>query len=218
MAILLPPAPPVPRNDKQQQTAYSNASFWTDWYEKLRTIVNDLATGIDWSNITNTPTTLAGYGITDAAPLSHVGSGGAAHAAATTTTAGFMSAADKTKLDGMTNVTSGTYTPTLTNVANLDSSVAYVMQWMRIGNTVTVGGKIDVNPTAAGLVQLGISLPVASDFTGNFQCGGAAASPGVAGQSAAITGDITNNRAEMQFIAVDLNNRAMYCTFTYTVV
>ena len=45
------------------------------------------------------PTTLAGYGITDAAPLSHVGSGGTAHAEATTTVAGFMSAADKTKLD-----------------------------------------------------------------------------------------------------------------------
>lgn len=35
------------------------------------------------------------------APLSHVGSGGTAHSAATAGTAGFMSAADKTKLDGV---------------------------------------------------------------------------------------------------------------------
>lgn len=35
------------------------------------------------------------------APLSHVGSGGTAHSAATVGTAGFMSAADKTKLDGI---------------------------------------------------------------------------------------------------------------------
>jgi Phage tail fibre repeat len=35
------------------------------------------------------------------APISHVGSGGAAHATATPTTAGFMSAADKAKLDGI---------------------------------------------------------------------------------------------------------------------
>lgn len=34
-------------------------------------------------------------------PLAHVGSGGAAHANATTSVAGFMSAADKTKLDGI---------------------------------------------------------------------------------------------------------------------
>lgn len=47
------------------------------------------------------PTTLAGYGITDAAPLGHVGASGGAHAAATTSTAGFMSSADKTKLDSL---------------------------------------------------------------------------------------------------------------------
>ena len=47
------------------------------------------------------PTTLAGYGIVDAAPSSHVGTGATAHAAATTSVAGFMSAADKTKLDGI---------------------------------------------------------------------------------------------------------------------
>jgi hypothetical protein len=35
------------------------------------------------------------------APISHVGSGGLAHAAATISTAGFMSATDKTKLDGI---------------------------------------------------------------------------------------------------------------------
>ena len=47
------------------------------------------------------PTTLAGYGITDAAPLTHVGTRGAAHTVATTGEAGFMSSADKTKLDGI---------------------------------------------------------------------------------------------------------------------
>jgi hypothetical protein len=47
------------------------------------------------------PTTLAGYGITDATPSSHIGSGGNQHADATTGTAGFMSASDKTKLDGI---------------------------------------------------------------------------------------------------------------------
>ncbi|MGE5585717.1 MAG: hypothetical protein ACM309_09365 [Bacillota bacterium] len=36
-----------------------------------------------------------------AAPASHVGAGGAAHANVTTSSAGFMSASDKTKLDGI---------------------------------------------------------------------------------------------------------------------
>lgn len=38
-------------------------SFWNDWYEKLRTIVNTGAVSIAWANVTGTPTTLAGYGV-----------------------------------------------------------------------------------------------------------------------------------------------------------
>lgn len=44
-------------------------SFWNDWYEKLRTIINTGAISVAWANITGTPTTLAGYGIIDAQPL-----------------------------------------------------------------------------------------------------------------------------------------------------
>ena len=41
-------------------------SFWNDWYEKLRTLINDISSSISSTIITGTPTTLAGYGITDA--------------------------------------------------------------------------------------------------------------------------------------------------------
>lgn len=55
-----------------------------------------------WSTITGTPMTLAGYGISDAVSSSHVGSGGAAHANVVAAgAAGFMTGADKTKLDGI---------------------------------------------------------------------------------------------------------------------
>lgn len=54
-----------------------------------------------FAQIASKPTTLSGYGIADAAPLSHVGAGGAQHAVVTTTVAGFMAAADKVKLDGI---------------------------------------------------------------------------------------------------------------------
>ena len=60
--------------------------------------------------ITSKPTTLLGYGITDAAPSSHVGATGVAHGNSTTSVAGFMSAADKTKLDGLA-ITAGTTAP-----------------------------------------------------------------------------------------------------------
>jgi len=56
---------------------------------------------VEWAEVHNTPTTLAGYGIADGAPLSHVGAGGGAHALASPVAAGFMAAADKAKLDGL---------------------------------------------------------------------------------------------------------------------
>lgn len=49
-----------------------------------------------------TATTLAGYGITDAAPLSHVGTGGNQHLDVVAAGAsGFMNGTDKTKLNGI---------------------------------------------------------------------------------------------------------------------
>lgn len=63
----------------------------------------ELAVGdtVSFALLSGRPTTLAGYGITDAAPIAHVGSGGAAHANASASAAGFMAAADKSKLDGI---------------------------------------------------------------------------------------------------------------------
>lgn len=61
---------------------------------------------------------------------------------------------------------SGTYTPTLTNVANL----------------------------------------------------GAAFASAIAAQGAAILGDATNNRAQMQWVAGDITNQSMFFTFSYEVI
>lgn len=114
---------------------------------------------------------------------------------------------------------SGTYTPTLTNVANLDASTVYDAQFMRVGSVVTVSGKVDVDPTlAVTLTQLGISLPFASALTAEEQCAGTAFASGIAGQGAAIRADATNDRAEMAWISGDVTNQPMYYTFTYQVI
>jgi|SRR6185312_4549354 len=112
----------------------------------------------------------------------------------------------------------GTYTPTLTNVTNLDTSGANLCAYTRIGSVVTVSGRVDLDPTAAGAVELGISLPIASNFTDNKQCSGIAFCNTVAGQGAAILSDLTNDRASLQFIAVDTSNRVMMFVFQYQVV
>lgn len=92
--------------------------------------------GHTWAQISSTPTTLAGYGITDAAPLSHVGAGGAAHAAATTGAAGFLSAADKTKLDGIASGATAN-TGTVTSVA-LSAPAIFTLS----GSPITTSGTL----------------------------------------------------------------------------
>ena len=117
-------------------------------------------------------------------------------------------------LSGSANV----YTPTLTNVTNLAASTAYQCQWSRVGNIVTVGGRVDVDPTTTGSCVLGISLPVASNLAQTYQLNGAAACTTIAGQSAGIYGDSANDRASMSWIAVDVTNQPMFFTFTYLVI
>lgn len=94
---------------------FRGASTWLD----LTARANHSGTQA-WATITGTPTTLAGYGISDATPSSHVGSGGAAHANAIAAgAAGFMTGADKTKLDGIaTGATANSSDATLLARAN----------------------------------------------------------------------------------------------------
>lgn len=125
-----------------------------------------------------------------------------------------------TSLAGSKITGGGTYTTTFFNVANLDSTPSgTVCQYYRIGNVVTVSGTCTINPTlAATSTQIGISLPIASAFASAGQCAGTAFAPGIAAQGAAILGDTSNARAQMQYISSDVSSQIMYFTFTYVVV
>ena len=74
------------------------------------------------------PTTLLGYGITDATPSSHVGTGGTSHAEATTTVAGFMSASDKIRLnniaDNANNYTHPNHTGDVTSAGDGSTTIS----------------------------------------------------------------------------------------------
>jgi hypothetical protein len=116
-------------------------------------------------------------------------------------------------------ITSGTYTPTLTNVANLGASTAFECQYLRVGSVVTVSGKVDVDPTAgAATTRLGISLPIASNFGASEDLGGVAFSSITFGEGAAMFADATNDRAEMRWVNGANGNFAMHFTFTYAVI
>lgn len=124
--------------------------------------------------------------------------------------------ADADTVDGL-HVAASTYTPALTNVTNVAASTAFLCQWVQIGDMVTVSGRVDIDPTALGFIELGMALPVASNFASGLECGGTAVAKLVT-EALAISADTVNNRAVFQGVATDTANRAYSFSFTYRVV
>jgi hypothetical protein len=113
---------------------------------------------------------------------------------------------------------SGRYTPTLTNVANVDSSSAGPASYIRIGNEVFVTGTVFIDPTSIGVsTSVGFSLPIASNFGAATDANGTASSAGVQ-QSGAIEADASNDRAQIRYIATDASGRNMWYSYSYTII
>ena len=124
-------------------------------------------------------------------------------------------------VDGLT-LAQGTYTPTLTGVTNVTSSTAFVCQYMRVGNTVTVSGKISVTPTANNTQTiLGVSLPIASNFAAEENCGGLAHTinnTAADQHGASIYADATNDRATFDYYETHGAADSFSFTFTYRII
>jgi hypothetical protein len=114
------------------------------------------------------------------------------------------------------NVFSGTYTPTLFNTTNVAASTASVLQYSRVGNYVQIAGQVTIDPTAAGAVVLGMSLPVASALTSAAQAGGTFS--GVTAEVGYIVADATNDRLTFNYTATSVTNNIFYFTAGYQVL
>lgn len=142
--------------------------------------------------------------------------------AALTTTAfgrGLLDDADASESRTNLGITTGTYTPTLTDVTNIALSSPLVCIWERIGNHVTVSGGVNVTPTAAdAATNLGISLPIASNLSGgSTDCAGNAVSQSIKSECAAIIGDNSNDRARMLWVTTTTTANNMWFKFTYLI-
>jgi hypothetical protein len=123
-------------------------------------------------------------------------------------------------IENDTGLSHGTWTPTLFNTTNLSGSTAYQGQYMRVGNTVTASTWVDADPTATGACLLGMSLPVASDFTSQIQAIGFGSSYVTAGaiELMNVSADAANNRLQIEWIAANTANHGCLLTFTYQVL
>lgn len=117
-------------------------------------------------------------------------------------------------------ITSGTYTPTLTNTTNIDASTPYEAQWMRIGNVVTVSGKVDIDATlTATLTRLDLSLPVASDFGAQEDCAGTASTTQSATpEISSVLANTASNIARFSWFAIGTGNLSWYYCFQYQII
>lgn len=105
---------------------------------------------------------------------------------------------------------SGTYTPTLSNTTNVAASTARLCTYSRVGNMVTVTGQFDIDPTlAVTATVLGISLPIASNFTTVYEAGGGAWSTAIVSESAGCQANSTTDVLEIRFICTDATNHTM---------
>lgn len=115
-------------------------------------------------------------------------------------------------------ITSGIYTPTLTNTANIDTSIAYSCQWVRIGNTVLVSGRVDIDPTlGATITEIGMSLPLPSNFISSNGLAGTCYAV-ASGQGGALFADDTNDRALLRFLSIGTADTPMWFQFMYIIL
>lgn len=116
------------------------------------------------------------------------------------------------------NILQSTYTPTTTNVANVAASSALTAVYGRIATFVVVAGYVEIDPTAAAstLTQMGLTIPVSSNFGGTTDLSGVAIS--YQNRTAAIQADATNDRAQFEFESTSTANTAYRYIFAYRVI
>lgn len=112
----------------------------------------------------------------------------------------------------------GTYTPTLYNLANVAESTAFACQYVVLGRTCLFSGRFNLRTTAAGgtVTELGMSLPIPSVFS-NLEMLGGTATVGLIHQSAQISGDTANNRAQVYFASQTTNNSTFLFSAFYRI-
>jgi len=116
-----------------------------------------------------------------------------------------------------------TYTPTLTNGANVDATAVPGTTWYyeRFGNRVHVWGMLEVDPTAAATPTIvSFSLPFASALTQYYQLGGRGTGDASAGTyyGGFIQGDATNDRAQFDFTSGATINAVWNIDFWYEIL
>ena len=112
----------------------------------------------------------------------------------------------------------GVYTPTITNISNIQAVTAFQCMYRRVGDQVSVNGRINIDPTTNGsATSIEMTLPVASNLTALGDLAGTSACPDT-NQSGGIFANIATDRAVMTFQAGSNAARDHYFSYSYRVL
>lgn len=114
-------------------------------------------------------------------------------------------------------IAAGTWTPTITGITNVASSTSDLCYFARIGAWVNCHGRIQIDPTATGLTEFTINLPVASTFTDNTEASGAMIGA-LNFESGIIYSVAASNTVHFAFVAVSSNNGGVQFNISYRVI
>lgn len=125
----------------------------------------------------------------------------------------------KGDLDNNSNalVCSGFWTPTVSSTANVDSTITYNCFYQRIGKVVSCSILIVVDATSAGNFNLGLSLPIASNFTAIRHAQGSFSS-GFGEGHGLIEADFTNDIVRMKGNTSSTGSVTYSGTFQYYII
>lgn len=117
------------------------------------------------------------------------------------------------------NILSTTYTPTITNVSNMDANTLRSAYYTRVGTQILVFLRVNMDPTAADTsTSVGVSLPVASNFSTAFQAIGSGSSA-AGSRNCLVSSDSGNDRATYEFTSDSVASTADHAIwFMYQVI
>lgn len=107
------------------------------------------------------------------------------------------------------SISSGVYTPTLTNTTNVSASTAGEFKWSRVKGATdlyTFSGEVEIDPTTtATLTVLTLTLPFSTTISLTSDVSGTASDD--LGTSCRVAGNTSSNLMEIRFTPVDVTNR-----------
>lgn len=117
------------------------------------------------------------------------------------------------------NVFDGKYTPATSSLVNLGSATSSLLQYMRVGNTVTVSGLITISVTSSAITtSFDIALPVgsASNFSSVSNAGGGGSN--VDGNAVRAIANTGTHLITLSLIPTNTGTQSITFSCTYTII